>query len=76
MNSKCVTNLSVNKFRIVVKDMPDSDFFPSSILLQKRWTRGLIIDIERGNFLKIDRHKYVRVAWTSTALTNLMYDEW
>lgn len=63
MNSKCVTNSSVNKFRIVVKDMPDSDFFPSSILLQKRWTRGLIIDIERGNFLKIDRHKYVRVAY-------------
>jgi len=29
----------------------------------ERWTRGLIIDIERGNFLKIDRHKYVRVAY-------------
>jgi len=29
----------------------------------KRWTRGLIIDTERGNFLKIDRHKYVRVAY-------------
>ena len=26
------------------------------------WMRGLIIDTERGNFLKIDRHKYVRVA--------------
>eukprot|EP00934_Nitzschia_sp_Nitz4_P005409 Nitzschia sp. Nitz4//scaffold33_size148984//21076//23231//NITZ4_002913-RA/size148984-processed-gene-0.156-mRNA-1//-1//CDS//3329548382//5399//frame0 len=26
------------------------------------WTRGLIIDTERGNFLKIDRHRYVRVA--------------
>jgi 5'-nucleotidase len=26
------------------------------------WTRGLIIDTQRGNFLKIDRHKYVRVA--------------
>mmetsp|Transcript_71147 Transcript_71147/g.206029 ORF Transcript_71147/g.206029 Transcript_71147/m.206029 type:complete len:621 (+) Transcript_71147:62-1924(+) len=29
----------------------------------ERWTRGLIIDKERGNFLKIDRHKYVRVAY-------------
>lgn len=29
----------------------------------ERWTRGLIIDTERGNFLKIDRHKYVRVAY-------------
>jgi hypothetical protein len=28
-----------------------------------RWTRGLIIDTQRGNFLKIDRHKYVRVAY-------------
>lgn len=27
------------------------------------WTRGLIIDTIRGNFLKIDRHKYVRVAY-------------
>eukprot|EP00579_Thalassiosira_antarctica_P001816 CAMPEP_0201867902 /NCGR_PEP_ID=MMETSP0902-20130614/1988_1 /ASSEMBLY_ACC=CAM_ASM_000551 /TAXON_ID=420261 /ORGANISM="Thalassiosira antarctica, Strain CCMP982" /LENGTH=648 /DNA_ID=CAMNT_0048393167 /DNA_START=98 /DNA_END=2044 /DNA_ORIENTATION=- len=27
------------------------------------WVRGLIIDTERGNFLKIDRHKYVRVAY-------------
>jgi len=27
------------------------------------WVRGLIMDIERGNFLKIDRHKYVRVAY-------------
>ena len=27
------------------------------------WTRGLIIDTARGNFLKIDRHKYVRVAY-------------
>lgn len=29
----------------------------------QRWTRGLIIDTERGNFLKIDRHKYVRLAY-------------
>ena len=29
----------------------------------KHWTRGLIIDTQRGNFLKIDRHKYVRVAY-------------
>eukprot|EP00529_Nitzschia_sp_RCC80_P011299 CAMPEP_0113489550 /NCGR_PEP_ID=MMETSP0014_2-20120614/26586_1 /TAXON_ID=2857 /ORGANISM="Nitzschia sp." /LENGTH=632 /DNA_ID=CAMNT_0000383289 /DNA_START=82 /DNA_END=1976 /DNA_ORIENTATION=+ /assembly_acc=CAM_ASM_000159 len=29
----------------------------------ERWTRGLIIDTERGNFIKIDRHKYVRVAY-------------
>jgi len=28
-----------------------------------QWTRGLIIDTNRGNFLKIDRHKYVRVAF-------------
>ncbi|CAB9531502.1 Cytosolic purine 5'-nucleotidase [Seminavis robusta] len=28
----------------------------------EHWTRGLIIDTQRGNFLKIDRHKYVRVA--------------
>jgi 5' nucleotidase family len=27
------------------------------------WTRGLIMDTSRGNFLKIDRHKYVRVAY-------------
>jgi hypothetical protein len=27
------------------------------------WNRGLIIDTQRGNFLKIDRHKYVRVAY-------------
>ena len=27
------------------------------------WVRGLIIDTARGNFLKIDRHKYVRVAY-------------
>jgi len=27
------------------------------------WVRGLIIDIQRGNFLKIDRHKYVRMAY-------------
>ncbi len=31
--------------------------------LSKAWTRGLIIDTQRGNFLKIDRHKYVRVAY-------------
>mmetsp|Transcript_2264 Transcript_2264/g.5121 ORF Transcript_2264/g.5121 Transcript_2264/m.5121 type:complete len:604 (-) Transcript_2264:1115-2926(-) len=29
----------------------------------KHWARGLIIDTERGNVLKIDRHKYVRVAY-------------
>jgi hypothetical protein len=29
------------------------------------WVRGLIIDTQRGNFLKIDRHKYVRVACKS-----------
>lgn len=29
----------------------------------ERWARGLIIDTKRGNFLKIDRHKYVRVAY-------------
>ena len=29
----------------------------------KLWVRGLIIDTQRGNFLKIDRHKYVRVAY-------------
>lgn len=27
------------------------------------WARGLIIDTARGNFLKIDRHKYVRMAY-------------
>eukprot|EP00559_Dactyliosolen_fragilissimus_P000702 CAMPEP_0184866656 /NCGR_PEP_ID=MMETSP0580-20130426/23149_1 /TAXON_ID=1118495 /ORGANISM="Dactyliosolen fragilissimus" /LENGTH=592 /DNA_ID=CAMNT_0027366451 /DNA_START=122 /DNA_END=1900 /DNA_ORIENTATION=+ len=27
------------------------------------WVRGLIIDTQRGNFLKIDRHKYVRIAY-------------
>eukprot|EP00577_Skeletonema_sp_RCC1716_P009460 CAMPEP_0113396912 /NCGR_PEP_ID=MMETSP0013_2-20120614/14072_1 /TAXON_ID=2843 ORGANISM="Skeletonema costatum, Strain 1716" /NCGR_SAMPLE_ID=MMETSP0013_2 /ASSEMBLY_ACC=CAM_ASM_000158 /LENGTH=650 /DNA_ID=CAMNT_0000281405 /DNA_START=112 /DNA_END=2064 /DNA_ORIENTATION=- /assembly_acc=CAM_ASM_000158 len=27
------------------------------------WVRGLIIDTARGNFLKIDRHKYVRMAY-------------
>lgn len=27
------------------------------------WIRGLIMDTQRGNFLKIDRHKYVRVAY-------------
>jgi len=27
-----------------------------------KWCRGLIIDTQRGNFLKIDRHKYVRIA--------------
>eukprot|EP00980_Cylindrotheca_fusiformis_P014607 scaffold3956_cov99-Cylindrotheca_fusiformis.AAC.4 len=30
---------------------------------RRRWARGLIIDTERGNVLKIDRHKYVRVAY-------------
>ncbi|GMH99216.1 hypothetical protein TrLO_g16022 [Triparma laevis f. longispina] len=28
-----------------------------------KWIRGLIIDIKRGNFLKIDKHKYTRVAY-------------
>jgi hypothetical protein len=28
-----------------------------------QWVRGLIVDTQRGNFLKIDRHKYVRVAY-------------
>lgn len=41
--------------------------FPKEVLDfeydHERWTRGLIIDTERGNFLKIDRHKYVRVAY-------------
>uniref|UniRef100_A0A7S2P8U0 5'-nucleotidase n=1 Tax=Leptocylindrus danicus TaxID=163516 RepID=A0A7S2P8U0_9STRA len=27
------------------------------------WRRGLIIDTQRGNFLKIDRHKYCRLAY-------------
>jgi len=27
------------------------------------WVRGLIIDTQRGNFLKMDRHKYVRIAY-------------
>lgn len=27
------------------------------------WVRGLIIDTQRGNFIKIDRHKYARVAY-------------
>lgn len=27
------------------------------------WIRGLIIDKKKGNFLKIDRHKYVRIAY-------------
>jgi len=27
-----------------------------------QWTRGLIIDVRRGNFLKVDNFKYVRVA--------------
>lgn len=27
------------------------------------WSRGLIIDTQRGNFLKVDRHKYTRVAY-------------
>ena len=29
----------------------------------ERFRRGLIIDIKRGNFLKVDRHKYVRKAY-------------
>jgi 5'-nucleotidase len=33
------------------------------LLHHQRWARGLIIDTERGNVLKIDRHKYVRVAY-------------
>lgn len=40
--------------------------------------RGLIIDTQRGNFLKIDRHKYVRVAYhgfrpISSANRKLLY---
>jgi 5'-nucleotidase len=38
-------------------------YAPILFLTYQRWTRGLIIDTERGNFLKIDRHKYVRVAY-------------
>ena len=41
--------------------------YPSEVLdfnySPERWIRGLIIDIKRGNFLKIDKHKYVRVAY-------------
>jgi 5'-nucleotidase len=33
------------------------------ITTSQHWARGLIIDVQRGNFLKIDRHKYVRVAY-------------
>jgi len=29
----------------------------------KSFRRGIIIDIKRGNFLKVDRHKYVRKAY-------------
>jgi len=41
--------------------------YPASLRSSKQfdeslWSRGLIIDTRRGNFLKIDRHKYVRVA--------------
>jgi len=32
------------------------------------WVRGLIIDTQRGNFLKMDRHKYVRVAYHGLSL--------
>ena len=28
----------------------------------KRYQRGLLIDKQRGNVLKLDRHKYVKVA--------------
>ncbi|GMI19100.1 hypothetical protein TeGR_g12005, partial [Tetraparma gracilis] len=28
----------------------------------ERWARGLIVDTARGNFIKVDKHKYVRVA--------------
>jgi len=38
-------------------------FFFHDLLLPQFWVRGLIIDTQRGNFLKIDRHKYVRVAY-------------
>ena len=41
--------------------------YPAAVLEfeydHNQWTRGLIIDTQRGNFLKIDRHKYVRVAY-------------
>jgi HAD superfamily 5'-nucleotidase-like hydrolase len=50
------------------KDKLVKDFgYPEEVLDfeydHTRWTRGLIIDTLRGNFLKIDRHKYVRVAY-------------
>lgn len=32
-------------------------------LLQQFWVRHLIIDTQRGKFLKVDRHKYIRVAY-------------
>uniref|UniRef100_A0A7S4QWM4 Uncharacterized protein n=1 Tax=Ditylum brightwellii TaxID=49249 RepID=A0A7S4QWM4_9STRA len=44
-----------------------STFFFSHFMIfhlnRKFWVRGLIIDTQRGNFLKIDRHKYVRLAY-------------
>ena len=40
--------------------------YPSAVLDfsydPTRWSRGLVIDVRRGNFLKMDKHKYVRVA--------------
>ena len=32
------------------------------------YQRGLIIDKRRGNLLKLDRHKYVKVAYHGTSL--------
>jgi len=48
------------------KKLVDAFGYPAEVLDfeydHNGWTRGLIIDTVRGNFLKIDRHKYVRVA--------------
>lgn len=40
----------------------DSDFLINFYVNLQHWARGLIIDTQRGNFVKVDRHKYVRVA--------------
>jgi hypothetical protein len=52
-----------------VKKLVSDKGYPDAVLnftydnADKFWIRGLIIDTQRGNFLKIDRHKYVRVAY-------------
>lgn len=52
-----------------VKKLVSDKGYPEAVLnftydnADKFWIRGLIIDTQRGNFLKIDRHKYVRVAY-------------